>query len=388
VRRRLLALTLGLALAASAAATEVPSPTRETREAELAEVRQRIQALRDRLEETRAAREGLQEELREVELAGAQIAAELRQLEQAVAAGRARLTALGREREGRERVLAAQRESLARLVRADYAAGRRDYLTLLLNQEDPSRLSRVLAYHRYVELARADEVARLRARVAELTELVTTLDREQEALRSLQAEKSEAQKALAEQRQVRAAVLARLGEEARTSGAELARLSANARQLEKLIEALRQALPDIPEGLGQQRRFSDRKGSLPWPSAGRLRAGFGAPRTGGLTWQGVVIDAPAGSPVLAVHPGRVAFADWLRGFGLLVIVDHGEGYMTLYGQNQGLLRQAGDWVEAGEAIATVGDSGGSSETGLYFEVRQKGTPLNPSQWCRGPPGRG
>jgi septal ring factor EnvC (AmiA/AmiB activator) len=391
VRRHLRGLALGLALAlaaAAAAAAEGASPTREAREAELGELRQRIQALRDRLEETRAAREGLQEELREVELAGARIAADLRQLEQAVAAGRARLTALGREREGRERVLAAQRESLARLVRADYAAGRRDYLTLLLNQEDPSRLSRVLAYHRYVERARADEVARLRAQVAELSVLAGTLDREQEALQSLQAEKSEAQKVLAEQRQVRAAVLARLAEEVRTSGAELTRLTTNARQLEKLIEALREALPDIPEGLGQQRRFAERKGSLPWPSAGRLRAGFGGPRTGGLTWQGVVIGAPAGAPVLAVHPGRVAFADWLRGFGLLIIVDHGEGYMTLYGQNQGLLREAGDWVEAGEAIATVGDSGGSSETGLYFEVRQKGTPLNPSQWCRGSPGRG
>lgn len=390
MRRELTALAIAAAaaLAAAPAGSAPPSPTREAREAELGDVRERIQEVQGRLEETRAARENLQEELRAVELGGAQLAAELRQADQAIADVRTRLGALGREREARERALAAQRAALARLLRADYATGRHDYLALLLNQEDPSRLSRVLAYHRQVERARAKEVSQLRERLAALAEVEASLGREEDTLRAWQAEKSEAQKALAEQRQTRAAILARLGEQLRASGAELERLTANARQLEKVIEALREALPDIPEGLGQRRRFAELKGSLPWPSAGRVRSGFGAPRTGGLTWQGVVIDAPAGTPVLAVHPGRVAFADWLRGFGLLVIVDHGDGYMTLYGQNQGLLRQAGDWVEAGEPLATVGDTGGSSEPGLYFEVRQKGTPLNPIQWCRGTAGRG
>ncbi|MBP7712725.1 MAG: peptidoglycan DD-metalloendopeptidase family protein [Gammaproteobacteria bacterium] len=363
-------------------------PGREAREAELGGVRQRIEEVRGRLEETRTVREGLQEELRAAELAGSQLAMELRQTEKAIGAVRARTDTLAREREGLEKALAAQRRLLARLVRADYAGGRHDYLALLLNQKDPSRLSRILTYHRQVERARAAEVERLRAQLSALAQVEDALAREEESLRALQAEKTAGQRELAEQRRARQAVLARLAAELRASGAELERLTTSAKQLERVIAGLSQALSDIPEGAGERRRFIDSRGSLPWPASGRVRAGFGAPRAGGLTWQGVVIEAPAGSPVLAVHPGRVAFADWLRGFGLLLIVDHGEGFMTLYGQNQGLLRQAGDWVEAGEAVATVGDTGGSSETGLYFEVRQKGTPLNPALWCRGNPGRG
>ena len=351
-------------------------------------MRQRIEEVRGRLEETRTIREGLQEELRAAELAGSQLAMELRQTEKDIAAVRARTDTLARDREGLEKSLAAQRRLLARLVRADYAGGRHDYLALLLNQQDPSRLYRVLTYHRQVERAHAAEVERLRTQLAALAQVEDALAREEESLRALQAEKTAGQKELSEQRRARQAVLARLAVELRASGAELERLTTSAKQLEGVIAGLSQALPDIPEGAGERRRFADSRGSLPWPASGRVRAGFGAPRTGGLTWQGVVIETPAGSPVLAVHRGRVAFADWLRGFGLLLIVDHGEGFMTLYGQNQGLLRQVGDWVEAGEAVATVGDTGGSSEAGLYFEVRQKGTPLNPAQWCRGNPGRG
>ena len=384
------AAVFGLATGAPAEPVDSPAadPAREAKEAELGAVRQRIDELRARVGQSRAVRDDLQEELRTVELLGAQLSAEMRQLDQALAAGKSRLAALAEDRRTRERGLAAQRTALARLVRADYARGHRDSLTVLLNQEEPSRVARVLTYHRYAERARGEQIRRVREEIAALGEVEAALAREQEALQSLQVEKAAAQQTLADQRQARATVLARLNDEIRASGAELDRLAEDARRLEKVIETLRNILPDIPDALGQSRRFAAMKGTLPWPTQGRFRHGFGAPRQGGLAWQGVVIAAPAGTSVQAVHHGRVAFADWLRGFGLLVIVDHGDGYMTLYGQNQSLLRQVGDWVEAGEPLATVGDTGGSSDTGLYFEIRQRGTPLNPAQWCKGTPSRG
>ena len=146
--------------------------------------------------------------------------------------------------------------------------------------------------------------------------------------------------------------------------------------------SLGELLADIPQSPSDARPFKQQKGKLPWPTSGPFLATFGEPRKqGGLTWNGVLISAKHGTPVRAISHGRVAFADWLQGFGFITIIDHGEGYMSLYGHNETLVKQAGDWVDAGEVIATSGDSGGQPMPGVYFEIRSRGKPVNPSRWC-------
>lgn len=146
--------------------------------------------------------------------------------------------------------------------------------------------------------------------------------------------------------------------------------------------SLGQLLADIPAAPGEQQPFKHQKGQLPWPVQGPFLAHYGQLKNqGGLKWNGVLIGAPYGTPIKTVSHGRVAFSDWLQGFGFITIVDHGDGYMSLYGHNESQFKQAGDWVSAGEVIATTGDSGGQPDSGLYFEIRSRGKPVNPKSWC-------
>ena len=182
-------------------------------------------------------------------------------------------------------------------------------------------------------------------------------------------------------------VVAQLTEELNDQGRQLDRLQSDERDLKTLISGLEEALADIPAEDPQQLRFAGLRGRLPWPAQGRIANRFGAPKLGSLVWDGVMISAPEGREVRAVHHGRVAFADWLRGFGLLLIVDHGDGYMTLYGHNQSLFKEAGDWVDVNEPVALVGSSGGREQAGVYFGIRHQGRAVDPARWCRRPTGR-
>jgi septal ring factor EnvC (AmiA/AmiB activator) len=148
------------------------------------------------------------------------------------------------------------------------------------------------------------------------------------------------------------------------------------------MERLREEQLVAPAETVEHRPFRALKGRMPWPAKGSLAGRFGMEKRGGLLWDGVLISAPEGREVKAVHHGRVAFADWLRGFGLLLIIDHGDGYMSLYGHNQSLFKEAGDWVEQGEPVALVGNSGGRLDTGVYFGIRYQGRPVNPKHWCK------
>ena len=143
---------------------------------------------------------------------------------------------------------------------------------------------------------------------------------------------------------------------------------------------MRRSFDDIPADLGGK-RFGKLAGKLPWPLPGRITTGYNSRREGALRWQGVILGAPGGTPVRAIHSGRVVFADWLRGYGLLTIVDHGDGYLSLYGYNQALLREVGEWVAAGDSLALAGNSGGNMASGLYFEIRHRGKAVNPTRWC-------
>ena len=158
---------------------------------------------------------------------------------------------------------------------------------------------------------------------------------------------------------------------------------ANEKQLERVLNVITESMPEILTEPGEHKAFASLKGKLYWPALGTVRALFGKPRkVAKIKWNGVIIKARRGNNVRAISHGRVAYADWLRGYGLLIIIDHGDGYMSLYGHNEDIRKETGDWVEEGEIIGSVGNTGGQAKTGLYFEIRHNGKPTNPKIWCR------
>ena len=266
-------------------------------------------------------------------------------------------------------------------MKAAYEIGNQAYLKVLLNQEDPNEIDRMMTYFDYFNEARAGQIRRYNETIDELDMVTAALSEAVETLTQDKMRLADRQQSLikiqAERRQTLSLLIAQI----RDTGGEISRLEADQARLEQLLDRLQRSLANIPAP-GSTKPFSGMLGKLMMPVAGPITHKFGARRNDGkLRWDGVFIDADEGEPVYAVHYGRVVFSDWLRGFGLLMIISHGDGYMSLYGHNQALYRETGEWVTAGDVIATVGDSGGQIRTGLYFEIRINGKPANPQKWC-------
>ena len=279
--------------------------------------------------------------------------------------------------------LNAQREAaLGRLVdhlAAAYRMSGEQFIKLLFDQQSAETLERILVYHRFVTEARIQSLNALR-------QLSLDIERNGQALQTQQAAERQdldrlrtRRQALRSERQARDALIAALDQEFEDKENRRSRLLADRQRLQTLIDQIeRRSIP----GLG---RFTARKGSLAWPLRGELAGRFGQPRGGGDTaWQGLLLNAPTGTEVAAVHGGRVVFADWLRGFGHMAIIDHGDGYMTLYGHADQLTKKVDDLVETGEVIARAGQSGGATASGIYFELRHKGQAVDPWQWLTPP----
>ena len=354
-------------------------------EAKLTRLKQTIAALNADLNQDLLSRDSVTRELRRKEQGVGKIITALRAIDRQLVAKRELLGNLRREQSESRAQLRARRFILAAQIRTAYALGRKDQLQILLNQDDPSLFSRALAYHHYFAKARATQVRSLQAQLERLSEVGTRIDAETSALEHLQAEQTRQLAELERESRAREVLLQKLSARIVTREQRLERLGEDQRKLEQLLTRIAtefEAIPVITEDLES---FADQRARLSWPIDGDVRHRFGTPREGGyLTWQGVLLAASPGQRVHTIFHGRVAFAEWLRGFGLLMIIDHGDGYMSLYGHNQALFKELGDWVATGEMIATVGSSGGRSQSGLYFEVRYQGAPKNPSVWCKLP----
>ncbi len=363
-------------------AAELPSDPEEA-EARLSEVRKRIKAMSERLAADRRDRDALATALHQAERRIANLSTELGEIEARLATKKNHLKSLQRNRAERRASVAAQRSELRRHVRAAYMLGRQDRLKLLLNQQDPAVVSRAFNYYEYFNRARARRIQALREEITALAQIESGIREQTSELERLKQRNAEAKDSLETEYGRRRQAVAMLSSRIEKTGSQMAHLKEDERRLAELIKKLEEELADLSIPLEfQQTPFPKLKGKLPWPISGPIRHRFGTPREGGdLRWQGVVISGKRGQPVKAISYGRVAFADWLRGFGFLVILDHGNGYMSLYGYAQTLSREVGDWVQAGEIIASVGDSGGQAETGLYFEIRHNGVPSNPARWC-------
>ncbi|MCO7225178.1 murein hydrolase activator EnvC [Pleionea sp. CnH1-48] len=353
---------------------------KQTRE-ELEQVKKQIQSVQKRLGKKRKQYDAAVVSVKKSEQQISSAAKILRSTQRQIKKERKLLT----EQKSKQRRLRKQRDEhqvlLMRQLRAAYLNGHQEYVKLLLNQQQPEKLGRVLVYYDYLNKARTKTIMQLGNTISELLVVEQDIQKRLAELNVLEASQKEEKSRLLGLKKKRQVAVKKLSSSISSQGKRLARLRENEVELESLLNQMRKALEEIL----QQQSLSGLKsvkGRLSWPVKGKVTTRFGQKSSQGLKSNGIQITAPEGREVAAVYHGQVVFADWLRGFGLMTIVDHGDGYMSLYGNNQSLFKEVGDWVEAGELIATVGQSGGHNVSGLYFEIRHQGQAKNPLRWVR------
>lgn len=409
--RRVLLLVLLSSLLAPVMADQRADTQRQ-----LDAARQDVTELKKLLEKLQQEKSGVQQQLKKTETDMGDLQKQVNELQRELNSSEAEIQRLDQEKKKLQSARAEQQRLIAIQARAAYQSGRQEYLKLLLNQQNPEKFSRTLTYYDYLSHARLEQLSAFNETLRQLANVELEITSHQAQLQAQKAELDQRHAQLAEARKERQQALAKLNSEyssrdqrlkareqeqaelgrvLKTIEETLARQAREAEEARKRELAAREAQPRghakpasssplVNSGAVYGGPFASARGKLPWPVNGRLVAGYGTPRgdDARTKWDGVLIGAQAGSQVRAVHGGRVVFADWLRGAGLLVILDHGNGYLSLYGHNQSLLKRAGDVVKAGEAISTVGTSGGQDTPALYFAIRQNGRPSDPAQWCR------
>ncbi len=375
-----------------------------TREEDLAALRARIESLRGELEGRESDRREARDALRASEVAISNANRALQALEHDARAAREAIAQLGTRRSAQERALEAQQEALGRLLAAravaSAAGGAPDFIRLALSGEDLADAARKLHYLTYVSRDAARVIESQRTGLAELARLKADSEARSQELAAIEARGRADREQLLKERREHRRLLERIAGEIRSAKKRIQSLLADEARLARLVEEIGKVLaarpgagyrrenggvsaaPDPAGGTDSPGLFSSLKGRLRLPVRGELAGRFGGQRTAGAAAKGVFIRAPEGEPVRAVAAGRVVYSDWMRGFGNLLIVDHGESFLSIYGNNESLLKQTGDAVRLGEPLATVGQSGGNEETGLYFELRHLGRPFDPLGWVK------
>ncbi len=378
IKRWIIASLLTALLPCSVSAQDISADEVQAR---LKALEEELNEYREQLDKTESQKSELERTLERNEKNINDLMREIDRLDKEIQDNEGRISRLGGEQKELLTAKAEQQGQIARQIRAAYEIGNQEYLKVLLNQEDPNEIARMLTYYDYFNAARASQIDDYNETLSQLDRVSLALATETETLRDNRATQGQRRSSLAGEQQSQRQTLMALINEIESAGSAIRKLETDRNHLEKLLGKLQQSLANIPTP-PSAKPFSGMKGKLYLPTDGEISHKFGHRRNQGkMKWNGVYIEASEGEPVYAVHYGRVVFSDWLRGFGLLMIISHGEGYMSLYGHNQVLYFQTGDWVTAGDIIATVGNSGGQTTAGLYFEIRQSGTPSDPLQWC-------
>lgn len=368
---------------------------RAEKEEELNEVKTRIEALQKELSESEQSKNETRDALKESKRAISEASRRLRESTKRLADIKAELSRLEAETKNGQAELAEQKATLARMLIEMHRHGDHEALKLLLNARDPAEISRQMHYYGYVVRARAELLEALRSNLVRLDRLAAETREWRDELARAEASLRAETTRLQAQKKERIVLLQKLSNKIQSQRKEISTLREDEARLTRLIERLKRTVPkkrvtppkppaahqQAPNTVNDDSPFQRLQGKLKLPVKGELAHLFGSPREGsGLLWKGIFILARAGEEVRAIAPGKVVFADWLRGFGNLLIVDHGHGYMSLYGSNEALFRRVGDEVSRDEVIASVGNSSGNSGSGLYFELRHQGKPLDPMSW--------
>ncbi len=349
---------------------------------QLATLKTEIEAIQSRIHDAEQQRDTLDDQLASTERDISSVTRELKRLQSAIGLLTDRLGELDREQADLNRDIGTQHHALIKQARSAYALGQNRLLKMVINQDDPQAVGRSMAYYRFFNRQRLEQISRIRAQLLRVAELAAE---ELRVTASLQADEQrliserDNKQALATQRK---ALLLEISQQIRNSQSQLGSLNQDQQRLQSLLEQLQDIFADIPEQIDNAPEFDALKGLLNWPIDGRMFLAPGKSKPGGMNRLGALIKASKGDSVRAVSYGRVAYSDWLRGFGLLMIVDHGDGYLSLYGFNEALLKDVGDWVGRDEVIATVGDNSLINGSGLYFELRKTGKTIDPRVWIR------
>ena len=368
-----------IASASSSGATRTESDAQKA-ESELQSVKSEIDRITRQVSGEQVERDRLTRELRSAEVSVGKARESLESVRHERAERAARRAAAAAEKRDAQATIAKGRAALTGQLRAAYLIGHGEPLKLLLNQKDPARAGRMFVYYSYFGRERAEEIHAIEASVTHLDELDSELSAQDQKLAELEKQQRTQLTEVEQARSHRTVVLANLEAESHTRAQSLEKLRSQQAGLEKLLHELREAMARYP--VDTNSAFGQLRGKLAWPVSGHVVARFGDTRAGGVKWDGVLVATDRGAPVKAVYQGRVIYADWLPGLGLLTIVDHGDGYMSLYGHNERLYKAVGERVSAGDAIASAGDSGGSSRPELYFEIRKGGKPVDPRPWFK------
>jgi septal ring factor EnvC (AmiA/AmiB activator) len=379
------ALLLASALVASAAGAGAQDDAARAAKAaathrKIEQIKQQIETLSATRRATTDQRDASVRELGRQEIAIGDVARDIHELDAKLEREQGELDALQQRRSRYEQALARQRQTLAGLLRSAYALGHDEQLKLLLQQDQVASIARVLAYYRYFQRAQTTRIDSLLADLDQLAEVREAIGHKTDELEALRRTRADDGKRLAAERDRRRTLIAGLDAKLADQATRLAVLGKDRKALDRLLEQLRDVFADIPRQLEGAQSFASQRGKLAWPLRGKVLTAFGATDTSPHGSAGWLIAAKVGSDVHAISHGRIVFADWLRGYGLMIIVDHGDGYLSLYGCNEALLKDVGDWVEAGEAIAESGASGGQDTPGVYFELRHRGQPIDPRAW--------
>jgi len=351
---------------------------------ELETIQELIAQTQAQLSKKLADSERLQQELKLAELQIAETATRLNQTDNKLETTRTELSRLNTEKDRIDKAINNQQSALASQIKSAYMAGDYDFAKMIFNQNEAGKFERVLTYYQYLNKARQTQIENFRGLVTALETVQLELDEQETALASLLKSQSAQSKTLGDQQRARFGTLKKLEQQIRSDQARVSQLQ---QQENDLVAAIEQAEIDAERAREQAEQgdvelngLSGMQGTLLVPASGTIERLFGKRRQGQVRWKGIVINSKAGATVQAVADGVVLYADWLKGFGLVVIVDHGKGYMSVYGRNQALLKNVGDTVSAGQALSLVGTSGGQARASLYFEIRLKGKALNPSVW--------
>jgi septal ring factor EnvC (AmiA/AmiB activator) len=396
---------LGLPSAVRAA---TPPGNAASAKEELRELKARIDAVQQKLSEAEGTKSEAADALRQSERAISEANRTLAELTDQSRSASTRVAEIRREKEARERELKNHEAALSKLLYEQYVAGRPETLAVLLNGGDPNAMARQLHYLTYIGQARSRTISKVRQDVAQLAKLTADAQSEANELAQVTAQQAAQRRRLEQEKRARAQMLTRISHNIEQQRREIETLKRDEARLARLIEQLARVIAQTPKPKPRRERaapedrtppdsrvrnerlpepgspagsFSQLRGRLALPVRGELANRFGTPRQdGGLTWKGLFIAARAGEEVRAIAAGRVVYADWLRGFGNLLIIDHGDSYMSLYGYNETLFKQVGDLIRVGERIAAVGNTGGHQDSGLYFEMRHEGRPFDPMTW--------
>lgn len=362
-----------------------PVPGEHSEKLEL--LRERISDLKNELASKHGQRDELQDALEKAEKEIGTVAATLRGLDRQADQSRENIRELQHNLDTEQLNLDKMRVTLEKELQLAYMAGKQEQVKLLFNQEEPAALGRLMVYHEYFIRARTQAMQGMRDTLQRFADIERELLVQRSEIQVLIEQQQEKSSRLLVQQAQRHEILAQLQGSLTGTAGQLAALEQDERQLQKLVQSLQQAIMDIQPPAGEYVSLRSLKGKLHWPVAGHISMHYGERHfSGKLLSRGVHIESRSGADVHAIARGRIVFADWLRGFGLLMIIDHGDNYMSLYGQNRSLYREVGEWVARDEVVAAAGNSGGQAKAGLYLELRKDGRPFNPGSWFSGKPG--